>query len=728
MFICIIYAITVESCTTIIGGKRSTSDGSTFVTHNNDCTDCDIRLGLVPSTHNRDNNSLTVNTCKFTYPRYIGSDRGTTYTYDHSSLEHIHNDYLLESTVLSVLENESLYDTYSYIDGTYGIANEKQLAIGESTCSARLISYAYPIGDALFDISTLTRVALAHCDTARCAIKKMGYLAVTYGYYGANDPPESDSAGLYEESGEALTIIDKSEAWVYHILPDNTGKSAVWAAQRLHDHHVAVVANKFIIRHINFSDSEYFLYSDNIIDVAYNNGFINSRDKDSFDFTAAYAPDGNEIASTTGGWNDRRTWRVFDLVNPSAQWSPVSSEVYPFSVHVDSRLSHTQIFAMNRDHFENTDYDLTQGTASGPYHTPTRYDRNTDPRYQSGYFERAISLHRTTYSFVAQSREWLDDRIGGILWFAHHSPHTSLFVPLYTATTRLPSTYTRGTIFQLSRDSAWWSYAAVSNYCEKQYMYIHLDIEEQQYRYENDAVVITHTIDKQANELLSNDKNHNIKQLITEFTVNNGDTATRRWWQLLDYLMTKYRDGQRMVAFEPPVRALPLFYPVQWLQQTLYYANGALPVAGIKLPAAPSPPHPDNHIDTQSLDTIAASHVHGNSFQSFIQLLEQSHDTHHSNKRHLKQQKLVDLAGNHSISTAHQPIHPSLSYRYYSIDAELISQQLIESQYTHNHQFTTNHLHHTTSINTIIACVVVSTISFVIGMRYQRSKDYIYIG
>ena len=98
MFICIIYAITVESCTTIIGGKRSTSDGSTFVTHNNDCTDCDIRLGLVPSTHNRDNNSLTVNTCKFTYPRYIGSDRGTTYTYDHSSLEHIHNDYLLEST------------------------------------------------------------------------------------------------------------------------------------------------------------------------------------------------------------------------------------------------------------------------------------------------------------------------------------------------------------------------------------------------------------------------------------------------------------------------------------------------------------------------------------------------------------------------------------------------------------------------------------------------------
>ena len=34
---------------------------------------------------------------------------------------------------------------------------------------------------------------------------------------------------------------------VFHVLPDNLGGSAIWAAQRVPDDHVAVVANSFII-------------------------------------------------------------------------------------------------------------------------------------------------------------------------------------------------------------------------------------------------------------------------------------------------------------------------------------------------------------------------------------------------------------------------------------------------------------------------------------------------
>ena len=47
------------------------------------------------------------------------------------------------------------------------------------------------------------------------------------GYYGG-ETPES-------ESGEALTIVDRREAWIFHILPDDTGTSAIWAAQRVPD-------------------------------------------------------------------------------------------------------------------------------------------------------------------------------------------------------------------------------------------------------------------------------------------------------------------------------------------------------------------------------------------------------------------------------------------------------------------------------------------------------------
>jgi hypothetical protein len=56
----------------------------------------------------------------------------------------------------------------------------------------------------------------------------MGDLAFEYGFYGT----EWKGPGMYGEAGEALMVTDPHEAWVFHILPDGTDNSAVWAAQR----------------------------------------------------------------------------------------------------------------------------------------------------------------------------------------------------------------------------------------------------------------------------------------------------------------------------------------------------------------------------------------------------------------------------------------------------------------------------------------------------------------
>ena len=66
----------------------------------------------------------------------------------------------------------------------------------------------------MWDISALTKAALARCASARCAVDLMGYLAVTEGFYGAHGFP-----GELGANGESLLLADPDEAWAFHIAP-----------------------------------------------------------------------------------------------------------------------------------------------------------------------------------------------------------------------------------------------------------------------------------------------------------------------------------------------------------------------------------------------------------------------------------------------------------------------------------------------------------------------------
>ena len=74
----------------------------------------------------------------------------------------------------------------------------------------------------------------ARCDTAQCAIQTIGDLAVQYGFYGDGWSDAEEPGGLadaQDEAGEALTIADPNETWMFHVMADDTGTSAVWVAQ-----------------------------------------------------------------------------------------------------------------------------------------------------------------------------------------------------------------------------------------------------------------------------------------------------------------------------------------------------------------------------------------------------------------------------------------------------------------------------------------------------------------
>jgi dipeptidase len=66
----------------------------------------------------------------------------------------------------------------------------------------------------------------------------MGELATKYGFYSCDWSGGDGSRG---EGGEALTVIDTKEAWMFHVTSDDTGTSAVWVAQRVPDDHVSII-------------------------------------------------------------------------------------------------------------------------------------------------------------------------------------------------------------------------------------------------------------------------------------------------------------------------------------------------------------------------------------------------------------------------------------------------------------------------------------------------------
>ena len=159
-------------------------------------------------------------------------------------------------------------ETFGYLTSTvYGMMNERQLAIGESTFGGRtdLISAKGSI-----DCDTLTQLMLERATTARQAIRIAGDLLKQHGWC---------------DQGEALTIADPKEVWLMEIVgPGKDAHGAVWAAVRIPDDHVSVVANAARIGEIDPAKPDWFLASDNLLQLAQDRGYWDPKSSRPFRF------------------------------------------------------------------------------------------------------------------------------------------------------------------------------------------------------------------------------------------------------------------------------------------------------------------------------------------------------------------------------------------------------------------------------------------------------------
>jgi dipeptidase len=318
-------------------------------------------------------------------------------------------------------------ETYAFIwpaEDCNGI-NELQVAMADDTGSCRKEFFQNERG---IDQEEFVRLALQRSRTAREAVLIMGGLIEKYGYRSHN--------GL---DGDIYSIADPNEGWWIEVTI-----GGLWVAQRVPDDAFVVLANRFRIGEIDLKDSSRFLACPNLIDYAKQKGWYDPA-QGPFHFYRAYGTAEDERSA----YNLRREWRGNSLLAGRT----FKEEENPLTVVPGKKLTPQDIMALLRDHYEGTEYDLTNIYEKGsPHHTT----------------ERTICRMDTDTSSVAHLRGWLPPEIGGVLWLSVGTPCSSVYVPYYLGVLDFPKPYTYLSD-TYDRENAFWVFNSLENLVDRYY-------------------------------------------------------------------------------------------------------------------------------------------------------------------------------------------------------------------------------------------------------------------
>ena len=445
-----------------------------------------------------------------------------------------------------------------------GNMNECQLIIAETTYGGRSELWD---STGIMDYGSLIYVALERARTAREAIKVIVDLANTYGYY---------------SSGESFSIADKEEVWVMDLIgkgPDNKG--IVWVARRVPDGYICAHANQARISTFPLDDPENCLYAPDVITFAREKGYFSGEDKD-FSFCDAYAP--LDFSGMRGC--EARAWSAFnilcdgkftyldengkevtqdayDYIDYAMGWD--KTKRFPLFVKPARKISMKNVADVMRDHYEGTPMDMTQDIGAGGNALPYRW-RPMGFEYDGKKYinERAIATQQTGFWFVGQSRGWLPDVIGGVIWFGCDDAATSYLTPIYTCTTEIPESFRvgNGNMITYSPTSAFWMTNRVANACYKAYniMFPTVDAEIDAWEasmaeavakadedalklYEEARIKPRRMIRRNDRKRMVVDPYTDVRAYLTAFSVDNAQKIFDKWVALEQLLLIKYIDG-----------------------------------------------------------------------------------------------------------------------------------------------------------------------------------------
>lgn len=486
----------------------------------------------------------------------------------------------------------SMLDVYDWDSGkflgkipqaaqTYNVVgnmNEHQLAIAETTFGGR--AELHHQEGAIIDYGSLIYITLQRAKTAREAIAVMTDLVARYGY---------------ASEGESFSISDPNEVWILEMIGKGEGeKGAVWVARMVPDGYVCAHANQARIttfplegRTSISSDNMKRLYNPDIttvyakdvISFAKQKGFYPQDGKNAdFSFSDSYAP----VDFSGARACEIRVWAFFNAINSDmAQYweyakgtgierdaKGYATNRMPLWVKPNRKVDVLEVMDFMRDHLEGTELDMSKDPGAGPYECPYRWRPMTFEVDGKKYVhERATATQQTGFTFVSQSRSWLPDEIGGILWFGVDDAASTVYFPMYTCSTQVPHAYAvgNGSMMQFTDKAAFWVFNQVTNFAYTRYNVIHPDIRKKQKALETQYQAFVQMTDAGAAGMLAQNREATV-DFLTEFSCNTGNRLVDTWRDFYGYLFARYMDGNIKTAVpgekNPKVEqpALPEWY------------------------------------------------------------------------------------------------------------------------------------------------------------------------
>jgi dipeptidase len=488
-----------ESCTSILVGRLASADGSTITSHSCDSNTDRTWMNMVPRR------------------KYEKGAQTSVWLEPKESKGPDDPDRVEAGKIPQVGE------TFKYLNAAYPIMNEHQLAIGETTTGGKgeLRSEA-----GLIDAPELYRLILERAKTSREAIALADQLTKHSGY---------------NDWGECFTFADPKEVWHFEILGPGKGKiGAVWAAVRIPDNEISVSANAHRIRQINPSDKEHFLASENVFSLAREMGWWDPASGKPFEFCYAYA-DRNSM------YCRRREWRVLSLLAPSLKLDP-NAENFPLSVKPEKKVSVQNLLSIFRDTYEGTPFDMTRplmivddkGAASkSPIANP----------FMSGDMlkllhiqrERMVASPTATYLQITQSRSWLPDPVGGLVWLGYDNPVTTPHMPFYIGISQMPASFQVDGRGKFRRDCAWWAFRMASKLSYIRFQGMKEDARNVWQPIEDEAFAKQKEIEAEALRLYQTDP-VKAEKFLTSYCHSVANQAVESYWKLIDDFWSKYNN------------------------------------------------------------------------------------------------------------------------------------------------------------------------------------------